>query len=153
MRFVKSFVARQSFTGQISFDWIVSDPARPSVIECNPRTISGVHLFGLDDPLPAALAGNTGECVVLSSRSARMIAPVMLTAGLWQSLRTASKLQWWRDLGKARDVLWQSGDQLPLAGALADISAYTRLALTQDCNLRQAATRDIEWDGQELVAV
>lgn len=149
--FVERFVERHAFSGQISFDWIVADPARPSVIECNPRAISGVHLFGQDDPLPAALAGEAEHCVLPSGRRARMIAPVMLSAGLWQALRAGAPARWWRDLHGARDVLLHAGDHAPVAGALADIAAYARLALLQGCSVREAATRDIEWDGQELI--
>jgi hypothetical protein len=56
-RFVGEFAAKMRFTGQISFDWIRGDSGQASVLECNPRTISGVHLFSDLDALPDAMTG------------------------------------------------------------------------------------------------
>jgi hypothetical protein len=36
---------------------------------------------------------------------------------------------------------------------LADIGSYTRLAIQGGHTLREATSRDIEWDGEELAAV
>jgi len=47
-------------------------------------------------------------------------------------------------------VLAQPGDRLPLAGAVADIGSYALLAARQGVGLREASTRDIEWDGEAL---
>lgn len=145
--FVDTLVARIGFTGQISFDWIDPGNDSPQVIECNPRAISGVHLFGMDDALPAALSGTHDGVVVPGHSRARMLAPVMLTAGLAQALRQGRLAQWRADFRAADDVLARPGDISPCAGGLADIAAYTRLAFQRGCTLREAATRDIEWDG------
>jgi hypothetical protein len=149
--FAARFVARQRFTGQISFDWIDAGSDSPAVIECNPRAISGVHLFGTGDLLPAALAGALPELVTPSTRRARMIAPIMATFGLVQALANGHLDTWRRDFMAASDVLGVVGDRLPLAGTVADMASYMRLSLRQRCTLREAATRDIEWDGQALV--
>jgi hypothetical protein len=148
--FVERFVVRQRFTGQIAFDWIDGGGDTPSVIECNPRAISGVHLFGMDDPLPAALAGTASAPVTPSSTRARMIAPIMATAGLAEALARKRLAAWRRDYRDADDVLGIPADRAPLAGAAADMGAYLLLSLRQRCTLREAATRDIEWDGQAL---
>jgi hypothetical protein len=42
------------------------------------------------------------------------------------------------------------GDRLPPLGGLVDIAAYAGIALKRGCSLREAATRDIEWDGEDL---
>ena len=42
------------------------------------------------------------------------------------------------------------GDRRPIGGAVLDLVSYARLALAQRCNMREAATQDIEWDGQTL---
>lgn len=151
--FVEKFVARLEFTGQISFDWIDSDAAQPSVIECNPRAISGLHLFSVNDALPEALTGGAGKCIVPSISGPQMIAPVMLTAGLIQALRNGSLRHWGEDFRAARDVLTIAGDHAPAIGGLVDIGVYMQLAFRQKCTLREAATRDIEWDGEELIPV
>lgn len=149
--FVERFVARMRFTGQISFDWIDAGDDRPGVIECNPRAISGVHLFGIDDALPGALAGLAdGAPLVPSTRRARMIAPVMASAGLAQALSNGRLAAWRRDFAAADDVLGVPGDRATVAGAAADMASYLMLSLRRRCTLREAATRDIEWDGEAL---
>jgi hypothetical protein len=148
--FVQAFVARLNFTGQISFDWIDSGNGRPSVIECNPRATSGLHLFAMNDALPAALTGAAADCIMPAASGPRMLAPVMLTAGFGQALLAGKLRQWWHDFRVARDVLTAGGDNRPLLGGLLDIASYARLAFQQGCTMREAATRDIEWDGECL---
>jgi hypothetical protein len=79
-----------------------------------------------------------------------MIAAVMATSGMWDACRRGALAQWRRDFARARDVIAPSGDRRPLIGGLADVASYARLALRQRCSLREAATRDIEWDGQSI---
>lgn len=151
--FVAAFVAKMDFTGQISFDWIQGEDGEVTVIECNPRATSGLHLFTQTDALPAALAGEGNACIEPDNAQAAMIASLMLSVGLAQALGSAGLGRWWRDYQRARDVIAVAGDGLPLAGALVDLGAYARIGFIQGCNLRQAATRDIEWDGECLASL
>lgn len=151
--FVQRLVALICFTGQISFDWIDGGSDTPSVIECNPRAISGLHLFDLADAVPAALTGDATLCALPSVARARMIAPLMLGPGLAQALRDGALAQWRADWQRADDVLSREGDHAPVAGGVADIASYARLAWQGRRTLREAATRDIEWDGEALAAV
>ncbi|MEH6415707.1 ATP-grasp domain-containing protein [Pseudomonas sp. CGJS7] len=147
--FVERFVGKIGFTGQISFDWIVGEDGSATVLECNPRATSGVHLFAPGDGLPAALMGQASRCIEPASGRAKMLAPVMLSAGWLQALRQGRARQWWRDMRRADDVLSAAGDRLPPLGGLADMVAFAGIALRRGCSLREAATRDIEWDGEE----
>jgi hypothetical protein len=151
--FVEKFVTEIGFTGQISFDWIEAADGTLSVIECNPRAISGVHLFALHDQLPAALEGKAETCAQPSLAKPRMLTSIMLTAGLAQSLRDRKVAAWLNDVRAASDVLTMAGDRQPLFGAIWDIGSFARLAIKNKCTLREAATQDIEWDGQELAAL
>ena len=149
-RFVERFVARIGFTGQISFDWMVSDE-KLSVLECNPRAISGLHLFDLNDPLPSAIIAAANPRVIPAQPIPRMLAAVMLGVGLPLALRNSSVKQWQRDWSRARDVLTMRADARPALGALADIGSFARISLRDRCSLRAASTRDIEWDGEALL--
>lgn len=148
--FVERFVAKIGFTGQISFDWIVGDDGLTTVLECNPRATSGVHLFADDDPLPAALMGRAMACIEPARVRPKMLAGVMVSAGLAQAIAQGQLRAWWRDYRRADDVLAMAGDRRPPLGGLVDIASYAATALRQGCNLREAATRDIEWDGEPL---
>ncbi|WP_188792964.1 ATP-grasp domain-containing protein [Dyella nitratireducens] len=148
--FVESFARKIRYTGQLSFDWIESDQGSYQVLECNPRAISGVHLFAMHDALPAALMGEADACIKPSLIEMRMIAAVMLAAGVWQPLRQRPLGEWWRDFQGARDVIAIKGDRMPLLGGLLDLVSYARIAVQQRCTMRQASTRDTEWDGEAL---
>ena len=148
--FVSSFVRKMNFTGQISFDWIQGEDGEVVVIECNPRATSGLHLFPELDALPAALMGAATHCVEPSQTQPAMIAGLMLSAGLYEAVAKSTLPRWRHDYRRARDVITRPGDRSPLAGALLDLGSYARLAVRQGCNLREAATRDIEWDGECL---
>lgn len=151
--FVGRLVARIGFTGQISFDWIDGGGDTPSVIECNPRAISGLHLFDFADAVPAALTGEATACAMPTATRARMIAPLMLSAGLLHARSSGTWSQWRADWHRADDVLMRDGDALPLVGGLVDTGSYARLAIQGGHSLREATSRDIEWDGEELTAV
>lgn len=146
---VAAFVRGTGYSGQLSLDWIEGADGRARALECNPRATSGLHLFPLHADLPAALLGQ-GELQQPGPVRAKMIAALMLSAGLQASLRRRRVGQWLHDSGRADDVISIPGDRLPLAGSLGDLCSYARLALRQRCSLRQAATGDIEWDGEPL---
>jgi hypothetical protein len=148
--FVERFVARIGFTGQISFDWIESAKGALAVLECNPRAISGLHLFGAEAALPAAITGQQTTRIAPAIPQAKMLAGVMLAVGLPTSLRHSTFQKWRADWSRATDVLSVAGDSRPYTGALLDFGSFLRLALKNRSTLRAAATRDIEWDGETL---
>lgn len=148
-QFVADFVARLRFTGQISFDWIQGADSSLAVLECNPRAISGLHLFALADDLPAAMCGADLPCIT-PQPTARMLAAVMLAVGLPAAVRRSQFQRWRADWARASDVLAVTGDARPYAGAVLDMGSFARLALRNRSSLRAASTRDIEWDGDAL---
>jgi hypothetical protein len=149
-RFVREFVAKIRFTGQISFDWIRGSAGQVSVLECNPRTISGVHLFSDSDAVPDAMTGNSSSLVASASAIPRMLAPVMLAAGLPLALSAGMLGRWLNDWRRAKDVLSVAGDRKPLLGAAWDLASFAALAARRRSSVREASTRDIEWDGEDL---
>ena len=151
--FVEAFARKMHYTGQLSFDWIEADNGDVQVLECNPRAISGVHLFGLNDGLPDALAGTASSCVTPGDETCRMISAVMLFAGGAQAMRELLVRPWWKDFRRGRDVIVTPGDSLPFIGGLLDLASYAQLAIRDRCSLRQAATHDTEWDGEPLAAL
>ena len=148
--FVSKFVAKIRFTGQISFDWIRGDSGQVSVLECNPRAISGVHLFSDSDAVPDAMTGCAGSVVVSTSAIPRMLAPVMLAVGLPLALRAGTLGRWLDDWRRAKDVLGVAGDRRPLLGAARDTASFAAIAVRRRSSMREASTRDIEWDGEDL---
>lgn len=148
---VAALVSRLGYHGQISFDWFVEAQGEPTLIECNPRAISGLHLLP-HEVLGAALLEGRAAPFDPAALRPRMLGAVMLAAGLPRALLAGQPGQWWRDWRRAGDVLAGAGDSAPLLGALRDLASFTLAARRQRCSLREASTRDIEWDGQPLSA-
>ena len=148
--FVARFVRKTGYTGQISFDWIQGQDGQFAVLECNPRAISGAHLFSATDALPAAFTIVPDSPVEPAGQRAKMIAAVMLTAGLVSAVRENRLSQWLSDCRRADDVITAQGDRLPLLGNVADLVSHALRAVRGGCSVREAATRDIEWDGEGL---
>ncbi|HTD29252.1 MAG TPA: ATP-grasp domain-containing protein [Xanthomonadaceae bacterium] len=153
LTFVENLVLKTQYTGQISFDWIEGDDGQVTVLECNPRAISGVHLFSLEDALPAALDGSAPECIAANGADTRMLGTVMLFAGGFQAIRSRKIAAWWRDYKQAVDVVATADDRLPLVGGVVDLASYACLAMRNRCSLRQAATQDVEWNGQPMATL
>lgn len=149
---IAALIRGTHYSGQISFDWIEPVDGSAFALECNPRATSGLHIFPSDVDLPGALLGDGGLREPGSSK-ARMIAVLMATAGLQDALKRRRIGEWLADWRRADDVIAVPGDRHPPLGGLVDLASYGRLALRQGCTLREAATRDIEWDGEPLRSV
>jgi hypothetical protein len=150
--FVATLVERTRFTGQIAFDWILGDDGELSVLECNPRASSGLHLFDRAAPLPAAICDPGTARVTPWQPAPRMIASVMLAVGMPAAIRAGRLRRWHADWRRASDVLAIPGDGRPALGACCDLASYVGRALRAGCSVRAATTRDIEWDGEPLHA-
>jgi hypothetical protein len=79
-----------------------------------------------------------------------MVRAVMLTAGLSDAFKRHDLRRWVHDYRSGLDVIGIARDRRPIGGALLDLASYARLALARRCNMREAATQDIEWDGEAL---
>jgi hypothetical protein len=144
----KSVAAATGMTGHLSFDLIVTPGGQAVPIECNPRAVSGIHLFDGRSELARALLGHIPNAH--ASSGLRFLSPAMLLFGLPHALVGGRWSEWMRDWRRGTDVLGRDGDLLPVAGALVDALQF---ALTGVSRLRSPSgqsTDDIEWNGQPL---
>jgi predicted ATP-grasp superfamily ATP-dependent carboligase len=144
---VEAFVRAEGFTGQIAFDFIEAADGAVYAIECNPRATSGVHLFA-DTPafVDAFLGARPG---VLHPRGGRTVLYAMLMAGYapkaahsWAGLR-----RWAGVFTSGRDVFFRRDDPLPFLGQFATFAALAWRGRGRRIPLSEAATLDIEWNG------
>ena len=145
----RALVAALDYSGQIAFDWIVDAEGRATVIECNPRGTSAIHLFAGSDALVQALSGEGGHCRAPTSAAA-MLAPMMWLHGAPVALLRGQWRRWQHDHARAEDVLARGQDRRPRTRVLRDLAHYAASALRGNGDLRAASTADIEWDGQPL---
>jgi hypothetical protein len=149
-RHVARLVEHLGYHGQISFDWFLEPDGVATMIECNPRATSGLHLLPDNAAVADAICNGLRLEFDAASAQPRMLASVMLSAGLAGALAKRKLHIWWRDWKRAEDVLVRDGDRAPLLGAMRDAASFALMARRQGCSLREASTRDIEWDGESL---
>jgi len=148
--FVRDFVAKENYTGQIGFDFIESLDGQTWVLEANPRATSGVHLFDHADRLVDSFVGELGECVTPSAGVPRMLGSAMAVYGLTQAIRRRALGTFIRDCWRARDVVFQWSDPLPTLMMPMAFAEIVGVALRERCKLTEAATFDIEWNGEPM---
>lgn len=150
--FVQQFGQATGFTGQVGFDFMEDAQGHFHVLECNPRGTSGVHLLA-DQPqaLVDALLGNRAACLYAVPKP-RMVALAMLLFAAPRCILQGASA--WRgftaDYAAASDVVVRQGDIGPLMAQLPGLAEVVGRALRRRIPLLQAATADIEWNGQPL---
>ena len=147
-QFVEGLVARLNWTGQISFDFRRDGQGGLHVIECNPRTVSGVHYFGPGDGLDRSFL--EGAPAQASSTGAMTLPLAMLAYGLPYAIRQRGIARWWRDFGAMQDISSWPGDRGLLLSQLRALAEIAVIAVQARTGLVEASVRDIEWDGEPL---
>ena len=142
--FIERFAARHNLTGQLGFDFIESGDGELALLECNPRTTSGVHL--LNDGWARAFRGERIASASTRACCSRLAVlafhgPRALLAGRWSGLRA--------DLARARDSCARRSDAAP-----AWVLPFTSLeiavrSLAWPVAIRHAYTFDLEWNGED----
>ena len=146
--FAAGYAASTAWTGQLSFDFRRDAAGQLHVIECNPRAVSGLHFFGPGDGLPAAILEG-GESAATDRRG--MTVPLaMVVYGLLPALRSGTLPRWWRDYRRMGNVLALPGDKSVGMVQLLALGEIALLALRSGKSLQQAATHDLEWNGEPL---
>jgi len=146
--FAAGYVARTGWTGQISFDFRRDAKGALHAIECNPRATSGLHFFAPSDGLVEAML--VGSMAKASDRRAMTVPLALLSYGLPQAMKRGEVMQWWRDFRAMGDVLAFAGDRGFAGAQVMALAEIAVVALRQGKSLQQAATDDIEWNGERL---
>jgi len=140
---VTRFVERESFTGQVAFDFIDVDGEGPYAIECNPRATSGVHLFRDDPRMARAYLDPTAPCVEPhADRVAMLLLPLLVYGGPALGARELLSTIW-----RGRDVALSWRDPAAAWVQAATAGELLRRALVYRVTPLQASTLDIEWNG------
>ncbi|MEO1220754.1 MAG: hypothetical protein AAFY42_05310 [Pseudomonadota bacterium] len=136
------------YTGQLALDLIRTADGEFVPIECNPRAVSGVHLFDGKASLAKAIMGD-GPAVEVTT-GLRYLAPAMWLMGLPKSLVEGRFREWRGDMSAGRDALGHGEGFAPIAGALLDAARFAALGLTRLRSPAGQTTDDIEWNGEAI---
>lgn len=135
-------------TGQLSFDVIRTPDGVIAPIECNPRGISGIHLFDRDPRLARALLSEAP--LQTPAAEARHIGPAMMLFGAPSAISSGKFNAFRRDLARSRDVLNIPEEPMLGLGALLDAGRFTLIGLSRGRSASGQSTDDIEWNGEPI---
>ncbi len=144
----RTVAADGAMTGHLSFDLIVTPDGAIMPIECNPRAVSGLHLFDAQPALAHAMLGEDvdpvpgGELSYLSPAMAMLGLPTALIKG-----RLPSFVADWR---RGHDSIGRPGDRMPVIGTMLDAARFTAKAVRARHSPTSATTDDIEWNGEAI---
>lgn len=135
--YVKTAGSKLNYTGQLSFDVILSKDGTPYFIECNPRGTSGGHLIN-KDLADAFLGSNTYINTDKQEFSIKYAMAIL-------HLHSFAKKRVW----KSKDIIFKWNDLTPFFLQLISLIEVAYLKFTQKTSWLGATTRNIEWNGYE----
>ena len=142
---VKTFVKKENFTGQIAFDFIEKEKGGLYAIECNPRGTSGIHLFHKQDKLASAFFNPPKKTIQPKLGSSKQIAFGMLLYG-WKKKNFKLFL---KELFTNVDIIFSFKDLRPFFFQLVLFIVYVTRSLKLGKRLPHMFNLDIEWNGEE----
>ncbi len=145
---VKKFVEKNNFTGQIAFDFIESPEGEIFALECNPRATSGAHLFASHPQFAEAFLNPTLACIAPLDDRSYMLASAMLVYSLPEALKDFSLSRWLKVFFASSDVILDFKDISPFLFQYRSILAYMKIARNLRISALEASTYDIEWNGE-----
>jgi len=137
--FIKEFAKNNNFNGQIAFDFI-DDGKDLYIIECNPRTTSGLHLISKN--IFIEKNGKITSIGKIEKRSYRVGFTLFLLFGL-QSIKENTFKTLIFDYKKAKNVL----SDLPFYGQFISMYEIFKKSKSINKTFTDTSTYDIEYDG------
>ena len=134
---VKEFGESLNFTGQLSFD-IIEDQEKLFVIECNPRSTSGLHL--LADGMASALLKDRA-IILKSPAKARSLKTAMLFSNPLYLFK--------KEVRQSKDVVFSVSDLKPFFYQMLGLLEFLIRCLKHRISFTQSMTHDISFDGCE----
>jgi predicted ATP-grasp superfamily ATP-dependent carboligase len=141
--FLARFVREHALTGHFGFDFIEDADGAVTLLECNPRATSGIHL--LEGDWSSVYLGKPASAHPTARPWAATLGVV--AAGLPRLFRSGGARELLRDLRRARDTTFLARDPLPaFALPLSSLEIACR-SVAWGVPARCAYTYDLEWDG------
>lgn len=149
-QWVKTLVQAIQFTGQIAFDFIQTANGDLYPLECNPRSISAIHLFQPSDKLEQAFFNTTNHIIQPTTKQPTMIAMAMIIYSLWSAIFKNQFTNWFKNFINSKDVIFRFSDPLPSLHLSIILFQFWRISRKYNISLQQATTVDIEWNGEQI---
>ena len=145
---VKRFVRKNHFNGQIAFDFIETDDGIVYALECNPRATSGVHLLASHPQFAEAFFNPQLQTITPVVGHKHMLSTAMLVYGLPRAITNGEFINWLKTFFSSDDVILDFRDILPFFLQFRSVFAYLSRARKHGISALEASTYDIEWNGE-----
>jgi carbamoylphosphate synthase large subunit len=152
---VKKFVTKTKFTGQIGFDFIINEKGLIYPLECNPRMTSGIHLFRNSMELASLfsipLRKNIDEDVeifetVSPERQATFMISFLVFFKIFQPFHFIRNLLSWL---KGKDVIFRFSDPFPVLGQFFIFFKVMVLSFLKSVSMTEYTMLDIKYNGDD----
>lgn len=142
-KIVKKIVKELNFTGQISFDFIMTEKG-VFPIECNPRATSGLNLIPYNIDILDIFLKNKN--VKIENYNIEAEKAILFIKGVF--FLKFIKKEFRNDFKKAKDTTFDLKDTKPLFYKTISLIYFYILSLKNKTNLRNALTLDLEFNNE-----
>lgn len=146
--FAQEFAASINYHGQFAFDFILDENNQYHLLECNPRSTSGVHFFNNDKKFVAALLGMNDEVYVAESSPNRMIGAAVVIFAASSELLKGRALSFVKNFYIGKDIIWSFKDPLPFFGQFVTLFGFFIQAIKKRRSIHQVSSEDFEYNGE-----
>jgi glutathione synthase/RimK-type ligase-like ATP-grasp enzyme len=147
LRLIEPLAAELSYTGQMSFDFLVTDDGL-SFVECNPRATDGALLLSPDEIERGLLGPPPDQTFVLAPGEETQLD--LLLVGDCFSDHMKRLPQTIRDLARFKDAGDGWHDPLPTIYSAFAVTHFAGVSLREHEKLQAAMAGDMSWDGQPI---
>ena len=146
LRLIEPILAELRYTGQVSFDFIVTDDGL-SFVECNPRATDGLLLLPSGE-LARGLLDPDADLFLLPAGHTVQLELAVLAEGFSDHLRRLP--QTIRDLARVHDAGDGWHDPLPTMYSALSVAHFGDESAHEHEKFFAAAASDMSWDGEPI---
>lgn len=146
--FAQEFAAALQYHGQFAFDFILDENKKYHLLECNPRSTSGVHFFSNDQKFVAALLGKNEEVYIAENYPNRMIGAAVLIFATGTEIFKGRVLSFIKNFSIGKDIIWSFKDPMPFFGQFVTLLGFVVQAVKKGRSIHQVSSEDFEYNGE-----
>ena len=146
LRLIEPIVSELGYTGQISFDFLVTDDGL-SFVECNPRATDGLLLLD-SEQLARGLLDPEADTFLLPPGETTQLDLALVGDAFSDQLKRVP--QTIRDLARFKDAGDGWHDPLPTLYSAFSLAHFAGVSHREHAELQDAMDADMSWDGEPI---
>jgi hypothetical protein len=149
LRLIEPLVSHLGYTGQISFDFLITDDGL-SFVECNPRATDGALLLPPDQLARGLLDPDADTFLLPPGATTQLELAVVGDAFSDHFKRVPETI---RDLARVSDAGDGWHDPLPTLYSAFSLAHFAGVSHSEHAELQDAMDADMCWDGQPITGM